>query len=101
MLVATVSQPPRISKTDAKTGRFYTILDPTTGETARYPSVTTILGVINKPALVPWAAREERTATAEAAADLYAELRTSPPLPRSMYLLALEQRLGTTKAHAK
>jgi ribosomal protein L17 len=72
-----------------------------TGESVRYPSVTTILGVINKPALVPWAAKEERVATSEAAADLYADLHGAQQLPRAMYLLALEQRLGKTKAHTK
>jgi hypothetical protein len=68
----------------------------------RYPSVTTILGAaIAKPALIHWAASTERLAAAEAAADLYAELHGAQQLPRSMYLLALEQRLGKTKAHTK
>jgi hypothetical protein len=96
-----VSHTPRIARTDSQTGRFYTILDRVTGASVRYPSVTTILGVISKPALVPWAAKEERLATSEAAADLYAELHGTQQLPRSMYLLALEQRLGKTKAHTK
>jgi hypothetical protein len=102
MLVASLPQSKsRISRADGKTGRFYTILDRVTGESARYPSVTTILGVINKPALVPWAAKEERLAVSEAAADLYADLHGAQQLPRSMYQLALEQRLGKTKAHVK
>lgn len=104
MLIATVPQPPvtsRVSRTDGKTGRFYTITDPDTGASVKYPSVTTILNVINKPALIPWAAREERLATSEAAAELYTELHGKQQLPRSMYLLALEQRLGATKAHVK
>jgi hypothetical protein len=91
----------RILRTDSKTGRFYHITDPVTGDIVQYPSVTTILNCINKPALVPWAAKEERLAVSEAAADLYAELATTPQLPRSMYQLALEQRLGKTKAHVK
>lgn len=102
MLIATVPQTsPRVTRADGRSGRFYTILDRVTGETVRYPSVTTILGVINKPALVPWAAKEERLAVSEAAADLYADLHGSQQLPRSMYQLALEQRLGKTKAHVK
>jgi hypothetical protein len=105
MLIATVTHPvpapPRVARADGKTGRFYTITDPETGASVKYPSVTTILGVISKPALVPWAAREERLATSEAAAELYTELHGKQQLPRSMYLLALEQRLGKTKAHAK
>src|SRR5262245_24466748 len=101
MLATTVTQSPRINRADSKTGRFYTILDRVTGESVRYPSVTTILSVLNKPALVPWAAKEERVATSEAAADLYADLHGAQQLPRAMYLLALEQRLGKTKAHTK
>src|SRR5262245_61017348 len=106
MLPTTVpqSKKPRISRTtDSRSGRFYFITDPVTGEAAKYPSVTTILSAaIAKPALINWAAREERLATAEAAADLHAELAAlKQQLPRSMYLLALEQRLGKTKAHQK
>jgi hypothetical protein len=103
MLQATLPQTaPRINRADSKSGRFYIILDRTTGEAVRYPSVTTILGAaIAKPALVAWSANVERAAAAEAAADLYAELHGTAQLPRSMYLLALEQRLGKTKAHTK
>jgi hypothetical protein len=91
---------PRITRTDSKVGRFYDITH-ADGTTARYPSVTTILGVLNKPALVNWAASQERQLVSAAAADLYAESIAHPQLPRSMYLLALEQRLGKTKAHQK
>ena len=91
----------RILKADSNSGRFYHIPDPVTGDVVQYPSVTTILGAIAKPALIAWAAKEERLAVSEAAADLYAELATHAQLPRSMYQLALEQRLGKTKAHVK
>jgi hypothetical protein len=105
MLIATIPQhpvtaPPRVARADGKTGRFYTITDPETGTSVKYPSVTTILNVISKPALIPWAAKEERLAVSEAAADLNTDPRT-PQLPRSMYLLALEQRVGKAKAHTK
>jgi hypothetical protein len=90
----------RIVRTDSKTGRFYQIPNDD-GTTSRYPSVTTILGAIAKPALVSWSAKVEREAVSTAAADLYADLATSPPLPRSMYVLALEQRVGKEKAHSK
>src|SRR4030095_11775676 len=62
--MATLSTP-RITRTDSKVGRFYDITH-ADGTTARYPSVTSILGAINKPALIPWAAKEERTACAGA-----------------------------------
>jgi hypothetical protein len=91
---------PRILRTDGRSGRFYDIPNDD-GTTARYPSVTTILAAIAKPALVGWAAKEERLAVSEAAADFYAETANTPQLPRPMYLLGLEQRLGKTKAHVK
>jgi hypothetical protein len=89
-----------ITRTDSKQGRFYSIPNDD-GTTSKYPSVTTILGSIAKPALVPWAAKEERAAVSAAAVALYADLATEPHLPQSMYVLALEQRIGQTKAHTK
>ena len=72
---------PRVTRTDGRSGRFYDIPN-ADGTTARYPSVTTILGAIAKPALIGWAAKEERLAVTEAAADLYADTaraaRTTP-----------------------
>jgi hypothetical protein len=104
MLPTTVpqSKTPRVIRTDGQRGRFYHITDPVTGEVQQLPSVTTILNCINKPALVGWAAKEERLAVSDAAADLYADtVRLPHQLPRAAYLLALEQRLGKTKAHVK
>lgn len=91
-----------ITRTTSRTGRFYDIPN-ADGTTARYPSVTTILSAaIAKPALIAWSANQERLAVSEAAADLYAETALlAQQLPRSGYLLALEQRLGKTKAHLK
>jgi len=76
-------------------GRHYQI--PTTG--ALLPSVTTILDAIGKPALVPWAANQERTLVTEAAATLYAQLLGQPALEKPAYISALTNALGTTKAH--
>jgi hypothetical protein len=89
-----------ITRTDSKAGRFYAIPNDD-GSTTRMPSVTAILSSIAKPALIPWAAKEERLAVSTAAADLYADLATHPQLPRSMYALALEQRIGKAKAYTK
>src|SRR5262245_37962864 len=80
---------------EGTSGRFYLI------DGVKFPSVTTILSVINKPALVSWSAKVEREACTLAATELYAELAPRPQLPRAMYVLALEQRLGQTKAHTK
>lgn len=91
--------PSKPTRTDSRSGRFYDITH-SDGTTGRYPSVTTILSAISKPALIPWAAKEERLACMETAADLHAETGMQQ-LPRSMYLLALDQRLGKTKAHLK
>jgi len=98
-MATTTTTTPRAARTDSRSGRFYDITH-ADGTTARYPSVTTILSAISKPALVGWAAKEERLAVSEAAADLHAETARQQ-LPRAAYLLALEQRLGTTKAHVK
>jgi len=79
-------------------GRFYEI------DGQLYPSVTNILGACPKPALVPWAAKVEREAVTEAAADLYAQWSLHPVRPqlsRGAYLATLITRLGTVKAHQK
>jgi hypothetical protein len=96
-----VPAPPRVARADGKTGRFYTITN-ADGTSVKYPSVTTILSAaIAKPALIAWSANQERAMVSEAAAELYAELHDKQQLPQSMYLLALEQRLGKVKAHTK
>lgn len=76
-------------------GRFYQI----NGDD--YASVTTILGAINKPALVQWAAKEERTMTIQSAADLYEDIHGTPKMSRATYVTTLDARLGKVKAHQK
>lgn len=84
------------TKQDTAEGRFYTI------GTAKYPSVTTILGAISKPALVNWAANQERSLVLAAAADLNDELIGGDlRLPRAVYLSSLDAKCGTQRAHAK
>jgi hypothetical protein len=88
--------PPRTTRRDTKVGRWYDI----DGES--YPSVTSILAVIGKPALVNWAANQERTLVMDAAADLYTDLcQLSKPMPRSAYVTTLQARCGQQKAHKK
>jgi len=87
-----------VRKDSAISGRFYDV----DGEL--YPSVTHILGAIAKPALIPWAAAQERTLVTDAAADLYVEwLRevVPPQMPRAAYVATLLARLGQVKAHQK
>lgn len=81
---------------DGPSGRFYLI----DGESL--PSVTHILGCIGKPALINWAANQERTMVSEAAADLYQDLcGIDKPMPRTAYLTTLQARIGKTKAHQR
>jgi hypothetical protein len=86
-----------ITRNDGPAGRFYQVGD------RLLPSVTHILSVgVNKPALVPWAARVEREAVTEAAAALYEDLlKTRQAHPRAWYLAELHARLGQVKAHQK
>jgi hypothetical protein len=89
-----------ITKTDtAYKGRFYTLPDG-----RKYPSVTTILSVIGKPALINWAANVEREMVVEAAANLYEDLPIdgkTPKMSRAGYVATLQERIGKTKAHTK
>lgn len=84
-----------ITRNDTKTGRFYEI------DGHSYPSVTSILGVIGKPALVNWAANQERAACLDAAADLYLDLIKTAPMSRPAYVTTLTSRIGKAKAHKK
>ncbi|HEY2979921.1 MAG TPA: PD-(D/E)XK nuclease family protein [Anaerolineales bacterium] len=83
---------------DGPSGRFYEV------EGELYPSVTHILGAIAKPALVNWAANQERSLVSAAAADLFEQWAAEivpPKMPRESYLATLLARLGQVKAHQK
>lgn len=80
---------------DTKAGRFYEV----DGEL--YPSVTHVLSVINKPALVNWAANTERGLVVDAAADLYEDVAKIPAMSRASYVSTLLARLTKTKAHQR
>lgn len=92
---------PAVTRKDSAIGgRFYHI----EGRAVPYPSVTHILGCIGKPALVTWAANEERKLVCEAAADLYEEWvrQVVPPtMPRASYVASLLAKLGQTRAHQR
>jgi predicted RecB family nuclease len=78
-------------------GRFYELPG---GE--RFPSVTNILGVIGKPALINWAASQEREMVIRAAASLYEDLPTNAQkMTRIGFVTSLQTRLGKEKAHQK
>lgn len=78
-------------------GRFYELPDG-----ARYPSVTNILSVIGKPALITWAANQERDMVIRAAAALYEDLPTNGPrMTRLGFVSTLQNRLGKERAHQR
>jgi hypothetical protein len=86
----------QVTQVNGPDGRFYNV----DGEL--YPSVTHILTAINKPAIVPWAAKVEREAVSEAATALYGELSAGgQPYPPSWFAAALAAKLGTVKAHQR
>jgi hypothetical protein len=79
--------------------RFYDIPD---GRTV--PSVTSILSIVAKPALVNWAARVEREMCVEAAANLYTDTlggKQYVQLSRPSYITTLMARIGKQKAASK
>jgi len=93
--VETMASFPQPTRKDGPAGRFYEV----DGE--RLPSVTHILQVIGKPALINWAANQERAACLDAAADLYLDLSKTPPLSRPSFITTLEARIGKQKAHRR
>lgn len=86
-----------VKRKDTKVGRFYEV----PGLDEPLPSVTHILSVIAKPALINWAANQERTMVLEAAADLYEDIAGTPRMARPVYLTTLQRRLGKVKAHQR
>ena len=81
-----------------RTSRRYTI--PGTDES--YDSVTSVLSVIGKPALINWAANTERALVTDASADLYEDLPVNAPkMSRPAFIATLAARLGKLKAHQK
>ena len=77
-------------------GRFYEI-EPGNP----YPSITNILGVINKPALVGWAGKVERIACIEAAIRLHSDWENLTESTIDAYRSTLESYIGKQKAAQK
>src|SRR6266576_3991208 len=76
-------------------GRYYE------SEGKKLPSVTTLLNIIAKPALVHWAAKIERELVLSASVDYYRELAEASPESCGFYLQHLEQRIGRSRAHQR
>lgn len=83
---------------DGPGGRFYEV------DGQLLPSVTHILSAVAKPALVYWAANQERALVTDAAADLFESFAREivpPQMPRASYVATLLARLGPANAHQK
>jgi hypothetical protein len=90
-------QPSKVVRQESRSGRFYRV----EGDEEPYVSVTHALSCIAKPALINWAANQERTLVMDAAADLYLDLCQTPPMGRPSFLATLQGRIGKQKAHQK
>jgi hypothetical protein len=86
----------KTERQDGAKGRFYRIGG------VEYPSVTTILQIISKPALVAWSAKVEREMVIAEAGKLYGELISQEAtMSQPSFCLAVADRLGKEKAHTK
>lgn len=85
----------KTTRVDGASGRFYDV------DGRLLPSVTHILQCIGKPALIQWAAKEERLMVMEAAADLYEDVHGTPKMSRPTYIATLDGRIGKVRANQK
>lgn len=83
----------RIARNDGygRSTRFYEV------DGQRLPSVTSILGAVNKPALVPWAAKQEREMVYAAVRKIIGD----PEVKRDNFMSSLDSAVGQEKAHSK
>lgn len=66
-----------------------------------YPSVTTILDVIGKPALLNWYAKMEREMVLKVAGELYQDAPASPKMTSTAWTTTMLLRLGKEKSGQK
>jgi len=85
-----------VKRSENHRGRTYELPDG-----VKLPSVTTILGVIGKPALIAWAASMERAMCLDVSATLYEHLHGTPKMSRMAWMSTLETRLGKQRAHQR
>ena len=87
--------PSHFERHDTRSGRFYEI----DGES--YPSVTTLLEIIAKPALLGWISKVEREMVIKVAGELYQDCPVDKKMSAAAWQVTLNNRLGTAKASAK
>jgi hypothetical protein len=81
-------------RTQNHRGRFYD------ADGNKYPSVTTILSCVSKPALTAWSANVERAMVIEAAGDFYSDLKNKK-ISKLAFLTQLTERIGKKKESQK
>jgi hypothetical protein len=84
-----------MKRTETHRGRFYD------ANGKRYPSVTTILSCISKPALMYWGAKVEREMVIAEAASFYDELANAGRISKLGFVTQLAQRIGKEQASKK
>lgn len=90
--MALITSAPRTTTT---AGRYYDIAD-----VGYLPSVTTLLSIIGKDAVIRWAANQERQACVLAATELYLSAPAGVRMSRAAYEASLLARIGDA-AHTK
>lgn len=86
----------KMKSNDTSKGRWYT-----TPDGVNYPSVTSILSVIGKPALLNWAAKVEREMVVQVSSQLYEDMHSKPKMTAVNWKLTLNTMLGKAKAASK
>ena len=91
--MSTAAAAKRVSRNDGygRSTRFYEI------DGKRYPSVTAILDSVAKPALIPWAAKQEREMIYSAIRGLIHDA----DVKRGNFMMSLAAAVGREKAHSK
>ena len=92
---ATTTSRSKPERVDCDRGRFYRIRG------VEYPSVTTILSIVGKPALTAWAAKVEREMVIVESGKLYSALQCQESVNSLRWSSLLTQQLGKEKAHSK
>jgi hypothetical protein len=96
--VATKKKATRHQRSDGF-GRYSRFYDCPDG--SRHPSVTTILRAVNKPALINWAANEERKLIMDALRNCMDSIPQGQKMSRLQFFSRLEDFIGEQKAHVK
>lgn len=99
-VTTTTTSPSKPIRRSTKKGRVYDIIT-ADEEQVSLPSVTTILAVVGKPALVHWAADTTKKEVIGAAANLYSAIAEQEPVSKANFALTLEDWLGKSRAHEK